>query len=407
MALRSAWWQRWRYSRLRDLALALGMAALTVAGSYGEAYPNSNMNSMLQGHRLPHEPAAAFLIVAAAALLLYWRNRYPLAVLAGATAAVVVYTLLGYVNGTALLIPAVALYAVTVASPLRRAILYAIATTVVLMAAAAAVNPLGRFGGGFDVIPAETAAALFLGIAVANRRALVASLERRAAEEAARRVDEERLRIARELHDVVSHTMATINVQAGVAAHVLAERPDAAADALEAIKSASKEGLRELRAILDLLRQADEAEPTEPAPGLDPIHLDTLVAGARQAGLQTTLVINGPRRPLDAATDLAAYRIIQESLTNAIRHAGPASATITLDYRPDALLLEISDNGRGAANDPSGGHGLVGMRERATAAGGSFEAGPSPDGGFRVRAELPLEASSAFSPAPAPSGAPT
>lgn len=404
MARLSASWQWWRSARIRDLGLAIGMTALTVAGSYGEAYPNSNMNSMLQGHHLPHEPAAAFLIVAAAALLLSRRNRHPLAVLSGTTAAVVAYTLLGYENGTALLIPAVALYSVTVASPLRKAIVYAVGTTVVLMAATAAVNPLGRFGGGFDVIPAETAAALFLGIAVANRRALIASLERRAAEEAARRVDEERLRIARELHDVVSHTMATINVQAGVAAHVLAERPDAAADALEAIRTASKEGLRELRAILNLLRQADETEPTQPTPGLDPVHLDSLLAGARQAGLATTLVVNGDRRRLNAAIDLAAYRIIQESLTNAIRHAGPASATITLDYRPDALLLEISDTGRGARIGTGGGHGLIGMRERAAAAGGSLEAGPALDGGFRVRAHLPLEPSLLLDPAP--SGAP-
>jgi signal transduction histidine kinase len=338
-------------------------------------------------------------------LILYWRNRHPVVVLAVTTAAVIAYTLLGYENGTALLVPSVALYAVAVTSPLGQAIAYAVGATVVLMAATAAVNPLGHFGGGFDVIPAETAAALFLGIAVANRRALIVSLERRAEEEAARRVDEERLRIARELHDVVSHTMATINVQAGVAAHVLAQRPEAAADALDAIKSASKQGLRELRAILNQLRQADEAEPTEPAPGLDPLHLDALLAGARRAGLEPTLVVHGEHRRLDPAIDLAGYRIVQESLTNAIRHAGPATATITLDYRRDALVLEIHDTGRGPADAVGGGHGLIGMRERAVAAGGSLEAGAAPEGGFRVRAELPLETAPSAGPNPGPSGA--
>ncbi len=149
-------------------------------------------------------------------------------------------------------------------------------TLAALMTATAANNPFGHIsGGGFDIIPVLVAAALFGGIAVANRRAYVASIHDRAEQEARRRVDEERLRIARELHDVVAHTMATINVQAGVAAHVLPTQPEAAAEALQAIKTASKEGLRELRAILNVLRQADDADPVQPAPGL--AQLDALV----------------------------------------------------------------------------------------------------------------------------------
>ena len=174
------------------------------------------------------------------------------------------------------------------------------------------------------------AAALFAGIAVANRNAYVASIRDRAEQDARRRLDEERLRIARELHDVVAHTMATINVQAGVAAHVLPTRPEAAAESLQAIKTASKEGLRELRAILNVLRQADDADPTQPAPGT--ARLEDLIAGARRAGLETTFAVTGDPVPLPAAVDLAAYRIIQESLTNTIRHAGPATAAVSLGY---------------------------------------------------------------------------
>ena len=232
------------------------------------------------------------------------------------------YTLLGYVNGAALLAPAIALYAVATQLNVWRAAGLALATAAVLMAATAAFNPFGQIaGGGFDLIPFMMVAALLAGIAVANRRAYVASIQDRAQEDARRQVVEERLRIARELHDVVAHTMATINVQAGSAAHVLSTRPEVAADALQAIKAASKDGLRELRAILNVLRQADDADPTQPAPGL--AQLDGLVAGARRSGLETTLRVTGEQVPLPAAADLAAYRIIQESLTNAIRHAGP------------------------------------------------------------------------------------
>jgi signal transduction histidine kinase len=230
------------------------------------------------------------------------------------------------------------------------------------------------------------------GIAMANRRAYMASIQDRAEQDARRRVDEERLRIARELHDVVAHTMATINVQAGVAVHVLSSRPEAAAESLQAIKAASKEGLKELRAILNVLRQADDADPTQPTPGT--AQLETLIAGARQAGLETTFTVTGDQVPLPAAVDLAAYRIVQESLTNAIRHAGPATAAVSLGYHHDELRIDVTDTGRGqsvsAATGQSGGHGLAGMRERAAAVGGTVETGPGPGGGFRVAARLPF-----------------
>jgi signal transduction histidine kinase len=187
--------------------------------------------------------------------------------------------------------------------------------------------------------------------------------------------------------------MATINVQAAVAAHVLPTKPEAAADALQAIKTASKEGLRELRAILNVLRQADDADPVQPAPGL--VQLDALIEGARRSGLPITLTVTGAPFPLPAAVDLAAYRIVQESLTNAIRHAGPATATVSLSYTEHDLEIEIADDGlgspvNGAAASSGGGHGLPGMRERAATVGGSLRAGPVPSGGFRVCAALPL-----------------
>jgi signal transduction histidine kinase len=402
-----AWWNWWRTSPLRNVVFTLGILALTLVGSVAEAHPNSQMASVLKGHHLPHEPAAAFVIVALAALALFWRQRRPVAVLAVTTAAVAVYSLLGFENGTALLVPMVALYAVAASQPVAHSIAYAIATVVVLMAATAANNPLGPTGGGLVVIPGLVAAALFLGIAVANRQALISSLRARTEEEAVRRVDEERLRIARELHDVVAHTMATINVQAGVAAHVLSTNPEAAAEALQAIKGASKDGLRELRAILNVLRQADEDDPTQPTPGLD--QLEPLLAGIRRAGLETTLAVHGEPRTLGTAIDLAAYRIIQESLTNSLRHAGRASASVSLTYRPNELVVEVTDDGLGppTTRAGNGGHGLIGMRERATTVGGTLDAGPGDDRGFRVRATLPLDPTQGPGPQPASTGAPT
>jgi signal transduction histidine kinase len=387
----TAWWRWWHGSPARDVLQALVMTALTLIGAYGESYPRQPSDKIVNGHPVPHPPTALFLLVAVAALALIWRRRYPVPVLCVSLAAVLAYSLLGYVNGAALLSPAVALYSVTSSVSVRRAVTWASVTLAALLAGTAIRNPLGTFGGGFDLIPAMVAAALFGGIAVANRRAFVDSLQARADDAAQRRIDEERLRIARELHDVVAHTMATINVQAGAAIHVAAERPEAATEALQAIRGASKDGLRELRAILNVLRQADEPDTTMPAPGL--AQVDALIASASRAGLRTALSVTGTQRPVPPAIDLAAYRIVQESLTNAIRHAGPATATVSLGYSAGMLVIEVTDTGLGAPPDvaPSGGgHGLTGMRERAASVGGTLEAGLAPGGGFRVSARLPL-----------------
>ena len=211
--------------------------------------------------------------------------------------------------------------------------------------------------------------------------------------EVQRAVSEERLRIARELHDVVASSFSTISVQAGVAVHVLEEQPAQAAEALKAIKSASKEALDELRTILGMLRTVEDGEARPSAPGLG--RLDSLAARTTAAGVTTRVRIEGRPRPLPAVVDLTAFRIVQESLANVLRHAGPASAVVTISYERDRLAIEIEDDGRGAARSnreesEGSGNGIAGMCERALGLGGEFEAKPRPEGGFRVRARLPV-----------------
>ena len=397
-------WRSWRASAARDVVNAVLVTVVLLAGSYGEAHPTQQSDlAQFRGRLVPHTPDAAMLLVAAACLVLAVKRRYPVTVLLVSTAAVVAYSALGYVNGSVLLAPPIALFTVAQSVPLRRALPLAGLTLAALMTATGAASPFGSpTGGGFYLIPAPVAAALFGGIALRNRRAYVTSIEARAEEETRRRIDEERLRIARELHDIVAHTMATINVQAGVAAHVLADNPAAAGPALEAIRQSSKDGLRELRAILNVLRQADEGDPTQPAPGLP--QLEALIAGACSAGLPVVLRQDGSTRKLPAATDLAAYRIVQESLTNVIKHAGPGTtATVRLSYGDAAVRIEVTDTGVGpgpgllaAGGQPIiGGHGIIGMRERAAAVGGTVVTGRGPDGGYQVIATLPCDMSAA------------
>lgn len=214
--------------------------------------------------------------------------------------------------------------------------------------------------------------------------------ERVAAER--RRVDEERLRIARELHDVLAHSISVINVQAGVGLALLDTDPEQARTALTTIKAASKEALGEVRQVLDTLRAPGDA-PRSPAPGLD--RLPELVEQAAAAGLTVVVTVEGAPRALAPGMDLAAFRILQEALTNVVRHSGSRTARIRLGWQPGALELRVDDEGP-ATGDPAGGsgNGLVGMRERASALGGTIEAGPRPDGGFRVVARLPLKAAS-------------
>jgi signal transduction histidine kinase len=196
------------------------------------------------------------------------------------------------------------------------------------------------------------------------------------------------MRIARELHDVLAHNISLINVQAGVALHLMDEQPGQSRSALAAIKQASNDALGELRSVLDVLRQGDEAPPRAPASGL--AQLDSLVAGAGATGLEVRTRVEGTPRPLPAGTDLAAFRIVQESLTNVTRHAGPATATVLVRYGDD-LTVQVDDDGRGPEAAGGPGNGIRGMRERVAALGGELTTGPRPDGGFRVLARLPLD----------------
>jgi signal transduction histidine kinase len=237
-------------------------------------------------------------------------------------------------------------------------------------------------------------AAYFFGSTVRNRRLYMDQLEERATllereseEEAKRAVADERLRIAQELHDVVAHSMGVIAVQAGVGAHVIDDDPAEAKRSLEAIATTSRGTLVEIRRLLGVLRSDGDAA-YQPAPGL--ADLDRLVADVGGAGLDVALCIDGERGDVPPGVDLTAYRIVQEALTNVLKHAGPAHTTVTVGYEPGALRLEIADDGRGVNGRASqGGHGLLGMRERVGVYGGSLQAGPAPGGGFRVVARLP------------------
>jgi signal transduction histidine kinase len=247
------------------------------------------------------------------------------------------------------------------------------------------------------------AAAWLLGHFAHNYRAYAARLEERTAElerartELARRaVVEERLRLARELHDVVAHAMSVIAVQSGVGAHVADSRPEEVGKALAAIEATSRSALTELRRLLGVLRQDSEPPGSlAPVPGL--ADLEVLLAEVAKAGLAVSLRVEGTPAPLPAGVDLSAYRIVQEALTNVVKHGGPARAQVTIRYRDRELTVEVTDDGRGgaavASDDRRGtGHGLIGMRERVAAFGGDLEVGPRPGGGFRVAARLPLAA---------------
>jgi signal transduction histidine kinase len=391
----------WQPSPVRDAITAVIITVIGSWAAFGEAHPQDPSNYFSRAHPLPHTPNAALLLVVAAGIVLAWRHRYPRAVVCASTAAVVAYSLPGWVNGSSVLLPAIAVGTLAAMVKPYQAVAWSAGVLVVLVAATVINNPFGPLGGGVEVLPATIAVALLAGTAVRSRRNDARERRVKAEQAAQQRIDEERrqgdeerLRIARELHDVVAHTMATITVQAAAAAQLLATEPERTAESLAAIRAASKEGLRELRAILDVLRRSDEpADPSAPVPGL--ARLDALAEGVRRAGLPVTVRVVGEPRPLPAVADLAAFRVIQEALTNTVRHAGPAIATVTLSYDPDGLRVEAIDDGVGGPvsnGDPasnSTGHGIRGMRERAAAAGATIEVGPMDSGGFRVAAWFP------------------
>ncbi|MFB6990773.1 sensor histidine kinase [Streptomyces sp. NPDC056178] len=391
-----------------DAALALAVLVAMIIGSFVE--PNGPDGPTF-GTRTPE--AASVLLMVLGAVALIWRRRNPMPVLAATAALTVVELVLFDPPAPVVMSTVIALY--TVASRTDRPTTWRVGLLTMAALTAAAMlfgTPPWYSQENFGVF-AWTGMAGAAGDAVRSRRAFVDAIRERAEraertrdEEARRRVAEERLRIARDLHDVVAHHIALVNVQAGVAAHVMDKRPDQAKEALAHVREASRSALNELRATVGLLRQSGDPEaPTEPAPGL--AVLDELVDTVRRAGLPVEVACTDRRPPLPAAVDLAAYRVIQEALTNVRKHAGPGARAEVSVVRVGATAeVTVIDNGSGGGgcNGDGGGHGLLGMRERVTALGGSLTAGPRYGGGFRVHAILPVEARTAEPDEPGTAG---
>ena len=304
---------------------------------------------------------------------------------------------LGQIDGAALVPVIVAVYWVALTRPRRIAVAAGLAGAAAIFVTEGLLGPFGWFGGPNATMWPELLAAGAVGAYVAARRQWLAAESDRAAraeqareEETRRRVDAERMRIARELHDVVAHSMAMINVQATAASMQLAADPASAAEALQAIRRASKSGLRELRTILEVLRQVDGGSSAV----RDLRAIAALVEATSAAGTPTTLEPAELAVPLPAPVGLAAYRIVQESLTNVVRHAGRVAATVGLRQDDGYLYVDVVNDGGTApeAFSDGTGAGLAGMRERAAALGGTLDAGPRPGGGFAVHARLPVAA---------------
>jgi signal transduction histidine kinase len=348
----------------------------------------------------PRDPDAlgvVLIVIAAGSLVL--RRRWPVTVFLLAAGTTVAMYLLGYPDGGLPFVVVIALYTVAVRCDRRITVA---ATVVVLLAVTFVVADaddmdVGTLAGTLAVF----AMAAVWGDRKKVRDAYAEQLELRAAEKERERIDaarraasEERLRIARELHDVVAHAMSVVAVQSGVGAHVIDTRPDEAKQILETISQTSRESLDEMRRLLGVLRadrvSADEVAELAPATGLG--GLDALATRVTESGVPVETKVVGERTPIPVGVDLAAYRIVQEALTNVLKHAGPARASVLVRYEPGAVHLEVVDDGRGAAargvTGNGSGHGLVGMRERAALYGGELEAGPRPGGGYRVAATL-------------------
>lgn len=356
-------------------------------------------------------PAAAYVIAVASCAVLPVRHRAPLAALAATTAAGLLVPPLGLLLSPPIMAPAViAAYACALHAPTERraAGVVSLASAALLLAATPWFEDLSwQDASRMGSVAAFPLVAGVLGHSAHNRRAYLAAVEERARRaeksresEARRRVGEERLRIARELHDLVAHQITLANAQATVASHLFDVRPEQTRQSLKELVQTTSDALDDLRATVGLLRQSgDAAEPAEPAPGLS--RLPTLLESFGRAGLEVSLEQEGTARPLPPGVDLTAYRIVQEALTNVTKHAGTGSARVRLAWNRDRVTLTVADDGgdagaapaasaASAASDRPPGYGLIGMRERATAVGGRLTAGRRPEGGFLVSTQLPL-----------------
>ncbi|MFI9320060.1 sensor histidine kinase [Kitasatospora aureofaciens] len=386
---------RWRqhlraHPRATDAALAA--LCLVLAGP-GTILQGSGQDSA----RVSSWPGILIAVAACGALL--WRRTRPRTVLAITTACTAAYGALGYLPTILLLAPlAVALYTVTLHHPPRRAYLDAGLSTAAVVVAAVLGGPAREplvlktvAPAAWLLLPAALGSLTRLQHALlAQERARAEHAEHTREEEARQRVAEERLRIARELHDVVAHHLALANAQAGTAARLLHSNPAQAQRLIEQLTTTTGEALREMKATVALMRQPDDTDPTEPAPGL--AQLPALLEAFR-TGLHVTVSVDGTARTLPPGTDLAAYRIIQEALTNVTKHAATGQADVRLAYTGSRLRITVTNSGPENRTTPATapGYGIIGMRERAQSVGGHLRAEPQPDGGFTVSADLPCE----------------
>lgn len=364
---------------VRDWAIAVGVAAtLLVAGLSGQ-------------HSATSLDLLGYALLAAGGLALAARRRAPVPVLAVTGLCAVGYQAAGFD------VPAVAyLFAVYAAARAGHRIVTVAASVAMMSALPLAALASGLHDTGEAFAQARGAlelawliAAFAAGEALRQAERRADEAERTREETARRRADEERLHIARELHDSLTHQISVIKVQAEVSVHLARKRGEQVPEALLAIREAGREAARELRATLEALRDDGESPPR----GLD--HVPELVQRARTTGLDAKLTIEGHRNGVPAAVDRTAYRIVQESLTNIARHAAAASASVRIDYRPSALVIRVDDDGKTtSATAPVPGVGLLGMRERVTALGGHLRAEPRSEGGFTVQAELPVDRTS-------------
>lgn len=358
--------------RKHDVAVAVLVAFLQVGGTRGAAVGQLEVR--------PLDVTGLLLLTAGPAALLL-RRRLPEIPLAVSLAALIAYLWLDFPRGPVFLALVVALVTCVLTGRRVAAVLAAVTVEASVVVALA----VGEIGLG-EVVGATAWLLVVIAVSeVVRSRVAVAQQTRRSFEqEQLRQAGEERLRVARELHDVLAHSISLISVQAGVALHLMDDQPHKAREALVTIKQVSGEGLRDLRRTLRVLREDAAVTPTPDLTGLD-----RLLDGARSTGLAVTHDVRGTPRPLDAPVGLAAYRVVQEALTNVSRHAGGQTARVTLTYDEAALEVYVDDDGPaiGASGD---GHGLQGMRERVTALGGQLWTGPRPDGGFSVHATLPL-----------------
>ncbi|TDQ05101.1 sensor histidine kinase [Labedaea rhizosphaerae] len=368
----------------KDVLLTVVVTAIVVGGTTGAANAAEFSSGQWSGQAgMRALGLLGYLWLFGTTLPLLLNRVLPTPVFVVTAAAALGYYLTDYPHGPSAVAPAVALF--LLASRVR-ALHAALTAGAVLLADAILAFSLDQTWSlqGTLGILAGTTAVIALGVVVRQRREARHAAQQQARDREAREAEEERLRIAREVHDVVAHSLAMINVQAGVGAHVADRRPEQAKEALLAIKEASRVALTDLRATLAVLRGTGERAPSPSLAGRA-----DLIASVTAAGLKVD--VDGDPGELPAPVDVAAYRILQESLTNTVRHADKASEVrISFARNGSRFELEIVDNGTGSV-DPGSGQGVRGMRERAEALGGTLSAGPDGAGGYRVRAVLPIE----------------